>query len=366
MWTETALSRRLAIRWPIVQGPFGGGISTVPLVAAVSNGGGLGSFGAHGLTGEEIVRTVREIRAVTSAPFAINLWVPLEGNGHVAVDAAEAQRWLGPLAAFYRELRIAPPELSRGAGIDFNEQVQAILETAPPAFSFVFGIPAPDVLEACRRRGIVTLGTATHVAEAEALEAAGVDVIVASGLEAGGHRASFLRPVDESPSTMALVSQVVQTVRAPIVAAGGIADGRQIVAMLALGAAGVQVGTAFLACDESGASEAHKTMLGTVAARRTRLTRAFTGRPARGIVNRFVVEMERYEGALAPYPVQNALTQPIRAAAGRAGCAELLALWAGQNAPLVRRQPAADLLEFLVEDTHRVRAALAALNGAAY
>jgi nitronate monooxygenase len=358
MLNATEMTRRLGIRWPIVQGPFGGGLSTVELTAAVSNAGGLGSFGAHALSADEIAATATAIRARTDAPFALNLWVPLQGDGTARVRPDEHAAGLRALRPYLAEMGLPEPPVGAVIGHDFRQQAQAVLDARPAAFSFVFGVPAPDILEECRRRGIVTLGTATNVDEALALDAAGVDLIVASGYEAGGHRAAFLRPVDEAPAASALVPQVVDAVRAPVIAAGGVADGRGIVAMLALGASGVQVGTAFLASAESGASPAHKQALLAPEARYTVLTRAFSGRPARGIVNRLVRELRAHEAQLPPYPLQNWLTLPLRRAAGAAGRAEFLALWAGQNAPLVKPRRAAEVMEFLLADTERARQAL--------
>ncbi len=365
MLSATAVTRRLGTRWAIVQGPFGGGLSTVELTAAASQAGALGSFGAHALSGEEILATTRAIRARTSAPFAVNLWVPLEGDGTARVQADERAAGLRALAPYLEELGLPQPPERERIGQVFRAQAEALLEARPPAFSFVFGVPPDDVLAECRRLGIVTLGTATNVDEAIALDDAGVDLIVASGLEAGGHRAAFLRPVEEAPAASALVPQVVDAVRAPVIAAGGIADGRGVMAMLALGASGVQVGSAFLACEESGASPAHRQALLSPQARYTALTRAFSGRFARGIVNRLMRELREHEAHLPAYPLQNWLTLPIRQAGAAAGRAEYLALWAGQNAPLVKARRAAELVEFLLADTARVCARLAPACAAA-
>ncbi|MGH7526755.1 MAG: NAD(P)H-dependent flavin oxidoreductase [Gemmatimonadales bacterium] len=355
-WQATRVAERLGIRYPIVQGAFGGGLSTAELVAAVTGSGGLGSFGAAGMEPEEIEETTRAIRRLTQGPFALNLWVPLAGAAEALPTPAQYSAAIALLRPFFAELGLEPPRLQDVAQTiipGFDRQVEAVLRVQPRVFSFIFGIPPDDVLRECRRLGIVTLGTATHVAEAEALDAAGVDVIVASGSEAGGHRASFLRPVAEALATSALVPQVVDRVRAPVIAAGGIADGRGAVAALALGAQGVQVGTAFLASEESGATPAHKKAL-VEGDRSTVLTRAFTGRYARGLVNRFVRQMAPRESELPAYPWQYLITLPLRQAAAQAGAVDLVPFWAGQNAPLARTRTASEVMAFLVADIERV------------
>lgn len=361
MWQRNRLSQLLGVTHPIVQGPFGGGISTVELTASVSNAGGLGSFGAHHLDGNGILEVARAIREKTSGPFGLNLWVPLGTEPTPTEMASRFARDLERLQPYYEALGLPLPTLPERFQPSYDEQILALLDARPAVFSFVYGIPTDDVLAECRHRGIVTLGTATNVYEAQALEAAGVDGIVVSGSEAGGHRASFLRPPEESPALGALLPQVADLVSVPLVAAGGIADGRGIVSALALGAEGVQVGTAFLACEESGASGAHRAALHSDAARATVQTRAFSGRLARGIRNRMLTELEGVQAELPPYPVQNWLTSPVRRAAAQANRSEFLGLWAGQNAPLARHRHASELVDFLVTDTERHLARLAAL-----
>ncbi|MCE9672085.1 nitronate monooxygenase [Myxococcus stipitatus] len=361
MWTETRVARKLGTRLPLIQGPFGGGMSSTRLAAAVSNAGGLGSFGAHHLPPADIAATVKELRERTSAPFGINLWVPLEGEKALRPTPEEFAAGVARLKHWYDELGVPLPQYPGAFSQDYEAQVEAVLALAPPVFSFIFGIPSPQVLEACRQKGIVTVGTATNVDEGVALEKAGVDLIVASGSEAGGHRASFLRPAEESPATTALVPQLADRVRTPLVASGGIADGRTVATALALGAEGVQVGTAFLACEESNASDAYRRALRQESARATVLTRVFSGRYARGIKNRFLQELTPHEEDVPPYPIQNWLTTPLRKAAAARGREDLLSLWAGQNAPLIRHTRAPELVAFLEEDTTRVLARLSGL-----
>ncbi len=355
MWNDTAATRRLGIEYPIVQGPFGGGLSSPVLAAVVSNAGGLGSFGAHHLAPAQIGEVVAEIRALTAKPFVLNLWVSGEDAAMADFSVADFERQVARLKPCYDALGVELPAFPDRFGHRFDEQAEALIEAAPPIFSFVFGIPAPQVLDACRARGIVTMGTVTTLDEALAMEAAGVDVIIATGFEAGGHRVSFLRSAEESlTGTIALIPQIADRVRIPIVAAGGIADGRGVAAALALGADAVQIGTAFLACAESAASGIHRETLFTDAARDTVLTRAFSGRLARGVRNRFVEEMAPFTGDFAPYPAQGWLTGRFKAAAVEQGRADLIALWAGQGAALLEHRDAGALFAALVRDTTAV------------
>lgn len=354
MWNETEATRLLGIAYPIVQGPFGGSLSSVELAASVSNLGGLGSFGAHIFSPGQIRDLVTRIRGRTTSPFAINLWVDNADPAMAQFDQAAFERHVGRLRAHYAALGLDPPNYPDRFGQNFDEQVEALIEAAPPVFSFVFGIPSPRVLQACRSRGILTIGNATTVEEARAIEAAGIDLIIATGAEAGGHRVSFLQPPERSlVGTFALISQVRDAVRIPIVAAGGIADGRGIAAALALGADGVQIGTAFLACEESGASPLHRAALFSDAARHTQLTRVFSGRLARAIRNGYSEEMAAYADDLAPYPAQNWLTSSLRAAAIEQGRSDLLALYAGQSAALLRHHTASELFGALVQETEQ-------------
>jgi nitronate monooxygenase len=351
-WNETSVTRLLGIPFPIIQGPFGRGASTALLAATVSNAGGLGSFGANDLAPEDITRAATEIRKLTDKPFGMNLWVSTHDAGGDRLEEETYERVVGLLRPYYEELGIDPPQRPTGKAPDFEKQVEALLEAKPAVFSFVFGIPAPEILRACREKGIITAGAASTVDEALAIEAAGVDVVVASGFEAGGHRPSFLKSADQSlVGTFALVPQIADRVRIPVIAAGGIADGRGIVAALTLGASAAQIGTAFLACDESGAHPLHRQLLFRDEAKPTGLSRAFTGRLARGIYNRLAAEMQTHESLFARYPAQSWILAPLRAAALAQGRTDLVALWAGQAAPLVRHHKAGELFAALVRET---------------
>lgn len=359
MWTDTAITRQLGIAAPIVLGPFGGGVSSVKLTAAVSNTGGLGSFGANGLDAAQIAALIADLRKATDKPFAINLWV---NDQPVAIpDRATFARYQSFFAPYYHELKIeSPPQPVRFAP-DYAAQIAAILDARPPVVSFVFGCPTKDVLDACRARGIVTIGTATTPDEARTLEAAGIDAVVATGAEAGGHRPSFLKSAEESlTGTLALIPRIVDAVKIPVIAAGGIADGRGIAAVLALGASAAQIGTAFLACDESGAPAIHRDALFKYTAADTALTRVFSGRLVRAIRNRLFDELEAHGPELAPFPIQNWLSGTLRAAAIEQERADLLSLQAGQAGAALRYRNAAFLMIALMRETE---AALARLRG---
>jgi nitronate monooxygenase len=362
MWTQTSFTEKLKVKLPIVQGPFGGGPSSIELAVAVSNGGGLGSFGAYSYSPAQLKELVSALRAKTEKPFAINLWIPYEAPEEKKISETEYRDAVDLLKPYYAAVKAEIPTYeSLFRAQNFEAQVDALLEAAPPVFSFVFGVPSYDVIKACKQRNIVTLGAATNVDEALALESAGVDAVVVTGSEAGGHRVSFLHHPDESPANSALIPQVADKVRIPIVAAGGIADGRGIVSALTFGADAVQIGTAFLACDESNATVTHKAAIRSDRSRHTALTRAFSGRFARGIKNEFLLNMQAHEDKIPSFPYQNFLTQTLRQAAAKAGNSDLQSLWCGQNAPLVKHTKAAELLRFLVEDTDRVLALMKSL-----
>lgn len=349
-WTNNRLTSRLGLEYPIIQGPLGG-LSSERLTAAVSNYGGLGSFGAHGLKPEAIRNVIREIKGLTSKPFAMNLWVSMEDEEAFASAEEAFHRSLAPLAKHIESVGGAMPSYRPYEPIRFEDQAQILLEEGISAFSFICGIPSKRILDEFRRRGTALIGTATTVDEAIALEQAGVDAIVASGFEAGGHRGSFLQlPENSLTGTMALVPQVVDVVSLPVVAAGGIGDARGIIAAFALGAEGVQMGTAFLACEQSGANALHRKAILDGQARQTALTRGFTGRLARGIRNSLLDELNQKDIAILPYPLQRALMRHLSIPAEKAGRTDLLPLWAGQSANLSRCTNVRTLLDTLVLD----------------
>jgi len=346
---HTTLTRRFGLRHPIIQAPLAGGGDTPGLVAAVGEAGALGFIGAAYLTPAQIAETSRAVRERTDRPFGISLFAPQPAP----VPPADPRPALERVAPYYGELGLTPPVPPAAPADTFADLLAAALESGAAAFSFTFGILPPSAVAAIKARGMFLMGTATTVDEAVALERAGADAVVAQGSEAGGHRATFDAEFhDGMVGIVALVPAMTDAVRVPVIASGGIMDGRGIAAALALGAAAVQMGTAFLTCDEAGIPEAYKVAILGAHEDGTRLTRAFSGRPARGIVNRFMTEVERDgDAAILPFPLQNSLTRPLRAAAARQGRAEFLSLWAGQGVRLARRQPAAELVARLARET---------------
>lgn len=330
----------LGIEHPIVLGPFGG-LSSVPLTAAVSEAGGLGSFGLYGYDGDRIRRTGAALRAATSRPFALNIWLP---TGDEVIPNAQHMIFAQALQPFYEAVGVEMPARPESYIPTLDEQLDAIWDVAPAVLSVVFGVPSAALVAEAHRRGIRVVGTATTVAEATALADGGVDAIVATGFEAAGHRVSFLRAAEDSlVGTIALVPQVADAVDVPVIAAGGIADRRGVAAAFALGASAVQVGTAFLATAESVATDAHRAAIRRTAAEETVLTRAMSGRLARGARNRAVRAIEA-SGTIAPFPMQNWLTGRFRTPAGEQDLPELQSLWMGQAAPLSRSGSAAETL----------------------
>jgi nitronate monooxygenase len=351
MWYQTRATKRLNIEYPILSGPFGGGLSTVELTAIVSNMGGLGGFGAYTLSPQEIVDVDRRLRAATDKPYNLNLWVSDMDtpNGEVTdAQYAEAKTFFEP---YFEEVGIPFPSKPPKFSSRFDNQFQAVLDIRPPVFSFMFGLLSPDQMEQCRKRGIILAGAATTLDEALALEATGVDIIIASGFEAGGHRPSFLQSAEASMTgTFVLVQLIRESTSTPVIAAGGIASGRGVMGALTLGADGVQVGTAFLACQESGALPVHRDMLFSDQAKHTMLSRAFTGRLGRGIRSRVAMDMVDKRPNL-PFPLQTTLMSSLRKAALAQQKWDMVLFWGGQIAPILKHRKAADLMRSLLEET---------------
>ncbi len=349
------LASSLGVEHAIILAPMAGGTSTPALVASVSIAGGLGSMGAGYMTPAQIAESIAQVRALTTRPFGVNLFA----GGFDGTGTRDAAGILELMAPHHARLGLPPPTTPDDFLPPFEQQAQVIIDAQVPVFSFTFGIPAPEIIAKMKARGIRLMGTATTVAEARALHAAGVDAIVAQGSEAGAHRGTFLVSCEDSLiGTLALVPQIVDATPLPVVASGGIMDGRGIVAAAALGASAVQMGTAFLACPESGAADVYKAAVLAARDDGTLLTRAFSGRMARGIANSFAVEMKAHAHELLRYPAQNNLTRPMRTAAARQGDADRLSLWAGQAAPLARAMPAADLVALLVKESAAIAGSL--------
>ena len=330
---------------PIIQAPMAG-VQLGALAAAVSEAGGLGSLPCALATPEVMAKEIELIRARTGRPYNVNFFC------HVppAPDAAREAKWREALVPYYREHGIDPATIPAGPGrAPFTVESADVLERfKPPIVSFHFGLPEARLLERVKGWGTKVIASATTVDEALWLERRGVDAVIAQGVEAGGHRGMFLtEDITTQVGTFSLLPQVVDAVKVPVIAAGGIADARGVKAALDLGAAAVQVGTAFLLCHEATTTKLHRAALKSAAARHTALTNLFTGRPARGIVNRLMRDL----GALSPlapaFPLATGAIAPLRAKAEAAGSTDFTALWSGQNASGCREVPAAEQLRSL-------------------
>ena len=339
------LRELLGIDLPIVQAPMASAQGSA-LAIAVSNAGALGSLPCGMLNIDEMRAELAAIRAATRRPFNVNFFAFPPPPHDLKRDAT----WRALLAPYYRELEVDPTSVPAGpARAPFNsEQADVLAEFRPAVVSFHFGLPAPELLARVRSLGAKIISSATTVEEARRLEAQGVDAIIAQGLEAGGHRGSFLEfdPAAQA-GTLALVPQVVRAVNVPVIAAGGIADANGVAAAIALGAAGVQVGTAYLLCPEATTSVVLRAALKSEASRRTVLTNIFSGRPARGIVNRLTRELGPMNDSAPPYPLAAAAIAPLRAKAESRGSGDFTLLLCGQNASGCREVPAAELTRSL-------------------
>jgi len=337
----------LGIRLPIILAPMGGGPGTPELAAAVSNAGGLGSLAGAYLTPAKIGAEIARTRELTAGPLNVNLFA----GGYATGNDRDPSPILHLLAEVHRSLQLPQPQLPAEAADPFPEQIEAIIELRPAVFSFTFGIPDRPAMEHLRAAGVRILGTATTLEEARMLSDAGVDAIVAQGAEAGAHRGTFAVPFEEAMvPTMDLVRQIAAGLTTPVIASGGIMTGLGIAEALRAGAAAVQLGTAFLACPEAGTSQAYRDALFRSSGEDTVVTRAFSGRPARGIRNRFVGLVGEREELLLPFPIQNSLTRPMRAAAATADDHEYLSLWAGTGVGALRSLPAAELVATLMSE----------------
>lgn len=346
---------RLGLSIPVIQAPMAG-VSTPSLAAAVSNAGGLGSIGVGATDATGARAMIQETRARTGRPFNVNLFV----HATAAADPAREAAWLEALAPLFAEFGASPPPALRTiykSFADDPDMLAMLLDTCPPVVSFHFGLPPEDMLGALRARNILLMASATHPDEARSIEAAGLDAVVAQGIEAGGHRGVFdPEAPDAALGTMALTRLLVRETRLPVIAAGGIMDGAGIAAALDLGAAAAQMGTAFIACPESAADQAYREALSGPGARHTTLTRLISGRPARALANRFTALADRLGGRLAPaYPIAYDAGKALHAAAKARGEHGFGAQWAGQGAPLVRAMPAAALIETLRDELRWIR-----------
>ena len=340
-----SIARLFGIEIPIVQAPMAG-VQAGALAAAVCEAGALGSLPCALLSTEGMVRELELVRSRTGRPYNVNFFC----HAAPAADAAREAQWRSELAPHYRELGIDAASIPAGPGrAPFTSAAADALEPFRPAVvSFHFGLPGPALVTRVKAWGSKVIGCATTVEEAQWLEAHGVDAVIAQGVEAGGHRGNFLTAdLTTQAGTFALLPQVVRAVKVPVIAAGGIADADGVAAAMALGAAGVQVGTAFLLCPEATTSAVHRAALKGPAARHTALTNVFTGRPARGIVNRVMREHGPISAKAPEFPLATAAIAPLRAKAEAQGSGDFSPLWSGQNATGCREVPAAELVRGL-------------------
>jgi nitronate monooxygenase len=341
----TSLQQLLDIEIPILQAPMAG-VQESALAVAVSNAGGLGALPGAMLSPDALRRELTAIRAGTDRPYNVNFFCHAEP----AVDADREAAWRKALAPYYEELGVDSAAVAAGPRrAPFSTEAADVLEELKPAVvSFHFGLPAPDLLARVKAMGSKILSSATTVDEALWLEAHGVDAVIAQGLEAGGHRGHFLaEDLTEQMGTFALLPQIVQAVRVPVLAAGGIADAQGVAAALKLGAAGVQIGTAYMLCPECTTSAVHRAALKSERARHTALTNLFSGGPARGIINRLMRDLGPLSKLAPAFPLGAAAVAPLRAKAEAQGRGDFSPLWAGQNVSGCREVPAGDLTRAL-------------------
>jgi nitronate monooxygenase len=350
MHTTSSFVEKLGILFPVIQAPMAG-VSTPELAAAVSNAGGLGSLGIGASTINQARTMIEQTHRLTEQPFNVNVFC----HAPATRDPDREKAWLAHLAPLFSEAGLDTPDQLDEIYTSFlvdDEQLKMLLELRPAVVSFHFGIPSADGTACLREAGIYTMATATNLYEAALIERAGIDAIVAQGAEAGGHRGMFNpQTTDECLSTMVLVRLLAKHTTLPIIAAGGIMDGRAVNSMLNLGAIAAQLGTAFVLCPESAANSAYRENLKSQRATQTRLTDVLSGRPARGMVNRLMTSGEAKGSPLpADYPLAYDAVKRLNAAASKLGNNEFAAQWAGQGAPLARELPAAELMRVLMAE----------------
>lgn len=352
MWNKTRITELLGIKYPIVQGPFGGRFSSVKLSSTVSNLGGLGSFGLNAYDAEEILEVNKQMKVATNKPYVLNLWIPLEKDPVKQYSSKDFSALKHLFQPYFEQLGVPLPNYPHPKAPDFDLQIEAILQAKPPVASFIFGIPPKEIIQALKKVGSITAATATTLEEAFLIEEAGIDLVIASGAEAGGHRAAFHQAKNASILNLqSLLGQIKEKLKLPIIAAGGISNGRDVAKLLQLGADAAQLGTAFLATDESGASEIHKSRLFSDPPLKTSLTKVYTGRLARAISNTLSKDFEDVDPEkLAPYPIQSAFLSPLRKAAIAQKRFEYVAFWAGQPSRALKYKSTTELFNALVEE----------------
>ncbi|MDE4084820.1 nitronate monooxygenase [Planococcus maritimus] len=350
---NTEICRLLGIEYPIIQAGMAGGPTTAELVAAVSGAGGLGTLGAAYLTPDKLREDIVEIRKRTDKSFAVNLFAPVPKDDFSRID--EVKETLQPI---YKELAIERESVEYHSP-DYGEELFSMcLEMNVPIISTAFGSLSPEHMAAAKAQGVTIITMATTVGEAMEAQAAGADAIVAQGSEAGGHRGSFSfdrHPMGAQVGLMALLPQLADAVQVPVIAAGGIVDGRGVVASLALGAQAVQVGTRFVAAKESGAHKAYKQAIFDSNEESTVVTKSFSGRPARGIKNDFIKQFELSGTQPLPFPSQNTVTKEIRGAAAKLSNPQFMSLWAGQaTRAMTQEENAAEIVSSMMEQARAI------------
>ncbi|WP_412519785.1 NAD(P)H-dependent flavin oxidoreductase [Staphylococcus simulans] len=353
MWSDTKITTQLGIRYPIIQAGMAGN-TTPELVANVSNSGGLGTIGAGYFSLEKLADEIDKVKLLTTQPFAVNLFVP--SKQHIKPAQVELMNaWLNP---YRRALDLEQPVVNLSESQKLEQQIDILIEKRVPIVSFTFGIPDVHLIRKMHEHHMIVMGTATSVEEAIVNEEAGVDIVVTQGSEAGGHRGSFLKQKDgQYPmiGSISLVPQVADAVSIPVVAAGGIMDGRGVLASLILGASGVQMGTAFLTSQESGADIAYKQAILNSTDTSTVLTKVFSGKMARGIRNEFIDYLSTFRGEVPEYPIQNQLTSAIRKASKANHDQSLMSLWSGQTPRLATSRKASEVIESIVQQIEDMR-----------
>lgn len=349
------LTNLLKIEFPIIQAPMAGGITTSELVATASNNGALGMIAAGYMSPIQLREQIREVKQLTTNNFGVNLFVP--SKFEISENKVEMANSL--LNRYREQLNIQEEEITlpntEDASYSYKEQIQVVIEEKVPICSFTFGVPTADEMGIFKQHNVTTIGTATTVEEAIYIEKMGMDAVVLQGSEAGGHRGNFISSHEEGLiGLMSLIPQVSDNVSVPIIAAGGIMDGRGLTAALCLGAKAVQMGTAFLTCEESGAHPLYKKTIIDSKDGDTTLTRAFSGKWARGIKNKFTTEMEEHVETVPIFPIQNALTQSIRKASANQNNKEYMSLWSGQSATLARIETVEQLVKRVMDETRKV------------
>ncbi|ART79407.1 NAD(P)H-dependent flavin oxidoreductase [Oceanisphaera avium] len=348
-----SLLSMLNIEYPIIQAPMAG-TATVALAAAVSNAGGLGSIGLGASTVEQASEHIRALKRATSKPFNVNVFC----HAAPVQDVATEQGWLDALTPYFEEFSAEPPLRLFQAHPSFNDNphlLALLLAERPAVVSFHFGLPSAEAITALKGAGIKLLGCATRVGEARAIMAAGLDGIIAQGIEAGGHRGVFKPEEDIELGLFGLLQLLTRQCSLPIIAAGGIMNGQGIAQVLKMGASGAQLGTAFILCPESDASQAYRSQLSSAKAFHTGITRCLSGRPARGLINRAHQELAKLAIPVAAYPQAYSVGKALHLAASQQGCFDFAPFWAGQGAPLARALPAAELMQQLITELEEKR-----------